>query len=207
VLTEALFVDPVVARCFDDRATLQAMLDFEAALARAEAAIGMIPAKAGAAIAAAADAEAFNAGEIARAGASAGNVAIPLVKALTTRVAAYDAEAAGYVHWGATSQDAIDTGLVLQLRAALTHVCGVLVQLEDALAALAERHVETVMVARTWLQQATPTTFGRKAAGWLAALRRTRAGLERALREASVLQFGGASGTLASLGDRGVEVG
>ena len=207
MLTEALFVDPVVARCFDDRATLQAMLDFEAALARAEAAIGMIPAKAGAAIAAAADAEAFNAGEIARAGASAGNVAIPLVKALTTRVAAYDAEAAGYVHWGATSQDAIDTGLVLQLRAALTHVCGVLVQLEDALAALAERHVETVMVARTWLQQATPTTFGRKAAGWLAALRRTRAGLERALREASVLQFGGASGTLASLGDRGVEVG
>ena len=107
---------------------------------------------------------------------------------------------------GATSQDAIDTGLVLQLRAALTHVCGVLAQLEDALAALAGRHVDTVMVARTWLQQATPTTFGRKAAGWLAALRRTRAGLERALGDASILQFGGASGTLASLGGRGLDV-
>lgn len=206
MLTQSLFVDPVVARCFDDRATLEAMLDFEAALARAEAALGIIPAAASGPIVAAARAEGFDVAEIARAAASAGNVAIPLVKALTARVAANDPEAARYVHWGATSQDAIDTGLVLQLRAALTHVCGVLAVLDASLAALAARHVETVMVARTWLQQATPTTFGRKAAGWLAAIRRTRGGLERALREASVVQFGGASGTLAALGDRGLEV-
>jgi 3-carboxy-cis,cis-muconate cycloisomerase len=199
-------VDPVVARCFDDRATLQAMLDFEATLARAEAALGIIPATAVAPIVAAADADGFDVAEIARAAAGAGNVAIPLVKALTARVAAHDPEAARYVHWGATSQDAIDTGLVLQLREGVRHVIGVLAELDEALVSLSDRHVDTVMVARTWLQQATPTTFGRKAAGWLAAIRRTRSGLERALREASVVQFGGASGTLAALGDRGLDV-
>jgi 3-carboxy-cis,cis-muconate cycloisomerase len=207
MLTQELFVDPVVARCFGARATLQAMLDFETALARAEAAAGVIPAAAVAPIEAAADAEGFDVAEIAREAASAGNVAIPLVKALTARVAARDPQAARYVHWGATSQDVLDTGLVLQLRVALTHVAGVLAGLDDALAALSVRHIDTVMVARTWLQQATPTTFGRKAAGWLAAIRRTRGGLERALHEASVVQFGGASGTLAALGERGLDVG
>jgi 3-carboxy-cis,cis-muconate cycloisomerase len=192
--------------CFDDRATLQGMLHFEAALARAEAACGVIPQSAVAPIVAAARAQNYDVAEIASGAARAGNVAIPLVKALTARVAANDSEAARYVHWGATSQDAIDTGLVLQLRAALTLVCGVLANLDESLASLALRHASTVMVARTWLQHATPTTFGRKVAGWLAALRRTRGGLERALREASVLQFGGAAGTLAALGDRGLDI-
>jgi 3-carboxy-cis,cis-muconate cycloisomerase len=192
--------------CFDDRATLQGMLHFEAALARAEAACGVIPQSAVAPIVAAARAQDYDVAEIASGAARAGNVAIPLVKALTARVAANDSEAARYVHWGATSQDAIDTGLVLQLRAALTLVCGVLANLDESLASLALRHASTVMVARTWLQHATPTTFGRKVAGWLAALRRTRGGLERALREASVLQFGGAAGTLAALGDRGLDI-
>lgn len=206
MLTDRLFVDPAVLRYLDERATLQGMLDFEAALARAESGSGVIPASAAAAIGAASDAARFDAAEIADGAAQAGNVAIPLVRALTARVASTDEEAARYVHWGATSQDAIDTGLVLQLRAALTHVGGVLGDLETTLAALAERHLETVMVGRTWLQHATPTTFGRKVAGWLTAVRRTRTSLERALREASVVQFGGASGTLAALGDRGLVV-
>jgi 3-carboxy-cis,cis-muconate cycloisomerase len=206
VLTEPLFVDPVVARCFDERATLGRMLEFEAALARAEAACGIVPEFAAASIGTAARPDGFDPGEIARAAAAAGNVAIPLVKALTARVAASDPEAARYVHWGATSQDTIDTALVLQLREALTHVCGVLAKLDASLVSLARQHTGTVMVARTWLQHATPTTFGRKAAGWLGAVRRTRSGLGRALREASVLQFGGATGTLAALGDRGLDV-
>ena len=206
MLTDQLFVDPAVSLCLDERAALQGMLDFEAALARAEAACGVIPASAATAIGAASHAHEFDPAEIARGAAQAGNVAIPLVRALTIRVATADAEAARYVHWGATSQDAIDTGLVLQLRAALTHVGIELAALEATLAVLAERHRESVMVGRTWLQPATPTTFGRKVAGWLTAVRRTRTSLERALREASVVQFGGASGTLAALGDRGLVV-
>ena len=206
MLTQALFVDPVVARYLDERATLQGMLDFEAALARAEAAAGVIPASAVEPIVAATRSGAFEVDEIARAAAEAGNVAIPLVRALTARVAAGDAEAARYVHWGATSQDAIDTGLVLQLRAALTHVGRVLDDLDAALAALAEEHIGTVMVARTWLMHAAPTTFGRKVAGWLTANRRTKFSLRRAMQEASVLQFGGAAGTLAALGDQGLVV-
>jgi 3-carboxy-cis,cis-muconate cycloisomerase len=206
VLTRELFVDPVVARYLDERATLQGMLDFEAALARAEAASGVIPLSAVDSIVAATRAGDFDLDDIARGAAEAGNVAIPLVRLLTARVAANDPEAARFVHWGATSQDAIDTGLVLQLRAAITHICRVLDGLDASLAVLAERHIATVMVARTWLQQAAPTTFGRKAAGWLSAIRRTRFALRRAMDEASVVQFGGASGTLAALGNRGLVV-
>ena len=137
---------------------------------------------------------------------SAGNLAIPLVRQLTDRVARIDADSARYVHWGATSQDIIDSAMLLQLRAAIEIVLRSLDSASDAAASLAERHGATVMAGRTWLQHATPITFGLKAAGWMSALDRVRADLARSLSRALVLQLGGASGTLAALGDRGSEV-
>ena len=195
-----------VAAIFADDGTLQAMLDFEAALAAAEAGLGVIPPTAAAAIAAECRVDRLDLAGFADDAARAGNLAIPLVKRLTARVAEQDREAARFVHWGATSQDAIDTGLVLQLRSALDAIEGELTRLADALAALATAHKRTMLVGRTWLQHALPITFGLKAAGWLDAVERHRQRL-RALRpRLFVLQFGGAAGTLAALGERGLAV-
>ncbi|NIJ73777.1 3-carboxy-cis,cis-muconate cycloisomerase [Xanthomonas sp. F4] len=205
-LLRPLFGDPIVDAAFDDRARLQAMLDVEAALARAQARCGVIPASAAAPIAAACDAARYDVATLAAATALAGNPAIPLVKALTAQVAAADEDAARWVHWGATSQDVIDSGAVLQLRAALDRVEAQLDALCAALAALAQRERDTGLPGRTLLQQAVPVTFGLKAAGWLDALQRSRRRL-RALREdALVLQFGGAAGTLAALQSQGLAV-
>ncbi|WOS41184.1 3-carboxy-cis,cis-muconate cycloisomerase [Xanthomonas rydalmerensis] len=205
-LLRPLFGDPIVDAAFDDRARLQAMLDVEAALARAQARCGVIPASAVAPIAAACDAARYDLAALAAATALAGNPAIPLVKALTAQVAAADEDAARWVHWGATSQDIIDSGAVLQLRAALDRVEAQLEALCAALAALAQRERDTGLPGRTLLQQAVPVTFGLKAAGWLDALQRSRRRL-RALREdALVLQFGGAAGTLAALQSQGLAV-
>ena len=202
-----LFGDADVASCLSDAARLQAMLDVEAALAEAEAELGLVPRDCVAAIRTAARASLYDHASLAVAAAHAGNLAIPLVRELTRHVAAADPRAARYVHWGATSQDIIDTALVLQLRAAVP----VLLKRMDSAAAhgarLARAHAATPMPGRTWLQQATPTTFGLKAAGWVDALDRQRAAIAGVLDEASVLQFGGASGTLAALGDRGPAVG
>jgi len=205
-LLEPMFRWDAVEALVGDAARLQGMLDFEAALARAEAKAGVITAAAAAAIAASCRAELLDAAQIARAAAGAGNVAIPLVRELTAIVEKRDAEAARFVHWGATSQDAIDTGFVLQLRAVFGHVDAELERLGDALAALAEKHRGTPTVARTWMQQALPTTFGLKAAGWLDATDRQRDRLEALRAVALVLQFGGAAGTLAALGTKGMEV-
>jgi 3-carboxy-cis,cis-muconate cycloisomerase len=199
--------DPVdLARNFSAEARLQAMLDVEAALAEAEAALGVIPAAAATAIRAAARVSFYDAAAIAAEARQAGNLAIPLVHHLTNRVAADDAMAARYVHWGATSQDIIDTALVLQLRASVPSIVRDLQRAAEAAAGHARRHVDTLMPGRTWLQQATPTTFGLKAAGWLDALGRVEHALQSALTGALVLQFGGASGTLAALGPRGLAV-
>ncbi|MGD7217334.1 3-carboxy-cis,cis-muconate cycloisomerase, partial [Ralstonia pseudosolanacearum] len=137
------------------------------------------------------------------AAAGAGNLAIPLVKQLTAAVAQHDELAARYVHWGATSQDIIDTGLMLQWRQAAALLDADLRQLADALAVLARAHRDTPMVARTWLQQALPTTFGRKVAGWLEAVHRAQDRLAALRAHVPALQFGGAAGTLASLGTQG----
>ena len=182
------------------------MLDFEAALARAEAAVGVIPASAAPVIAAQCKAEHYDIAALALATADAGNPAIPLVKALTSLVVGQDPEAARYVHWGATSQDAMDTGLVLQLREALGLVAADLARLSAALAALAGAHTRTLLAGRTWLQQATPVTLGLKAAGILSAIERHRARIGDLLPRMAVLQFGGATGTLASLGEQGPAV-
>lgn len=205
-LTDGMFSTDAMQRIFYDRACVQRMLDFEAALARAEAAHGVIPAPAAAAISAACDASRIDLEALAQAAAAAGNLAIPLVKQLTAEVAKDDTEAAKYVHWGATSQDAIDTGLVLQLRDALAQIDDELAQLCDGLAQLAAAHRDTPMIGRTWLQHALPVTFGLKAAGWLDGLLRQRQRLAELRPRLLALQFGGAAGTLASLGGRGLDV-
>jgi 3-carboxy-cis,cis-muconate cycloisomerase len=190
----------------DDGARLQRMLDVESALARAEAAVGVIPASAAAPIAEACRANYFDHAALAQASVNGGNLAIPLVKALTAEVAKHDKDAAGYVHWGATSQDIIDTALVLDLRAGID---ALLADLDPAIAGfakLAEQHRNTPAVARTWLQHALPMPFGLKLAGYAAALRRARERLNALRAEALLLQFGGAAGTLASLGDKGLAV-
>ncbi len=198
--------DADAAAHFSGRAQLQAMLDVEAALASAEAAVGVIPPRAVAPIRAAARAELYDTERLAAEALDTGNPVIPVVRHLTARVAADDADAARFVHWGATSQDILDTGLVLQLRAAMPDVLEHLARGVGAAAGHARRHADAVMAGRTWLQQATPVTFGLKAAGWADALDRVRRRLRTALDEALVLQFGGASGTLASLGAAGPAV-
>ena len=201
-----LFASEAMIAVFSDRGRLQGMLDFEVGLARAEAEVGLIPAAAVGPIAAAAKAGRLDVAELARQAAEAGIPTIPLVKQLTALVAANDPAAAGYVHWGATSQDVMDTGLVLQIGKALAVLKPELQRLSAALARLAESQARTAMIGRTWLQHAVPVTFGLKAAGWLDALERCRLRLEEAGEAARVLQFGGAAGTLATLGARGLEV-
>lgn len=204
-LLDPLFTTEEAARIFAPQSRLQAMLDFEAALARAEAKMGVIPERAAPAIAAACNASHYDLKALGVEAALAGNTAIPMVKHLTRRVKEAEEEAARYVHWGATSQDAMDTGLGLQLRAFVAALDGDLGRLCTHLAGLADRHRATPMVARTWLQHALPTTFGLKAAVWLDALTRDRERLAAA-KGRLALQFGGAAGTLAALGDRGMAV-
>ncbi|MDR5854290.1 3-carboxy-cis,cis-muconate cycloisomerase [Caballeronia sp. LZ062] len=201
-LTDLICGSEAANAVWSPRATVQAMLDVEAALARASAQAGVIPASAVDAIVAACDADNIDAAALMSGAAAGGNLAIPLVKQLTAVVKARDAEAAKYVHWGATSQDIIDTGVVLQLRAALDLLDADLRTLADALADQAEKHRATPMIGRTWLQQALPITLGLKFAQWLDAVTRHRERLADLRARALVLQFGGAAGTLASLRDK-----
>lgn len=204
-LLDPLFTTDAAADAFSPTARLQGMLEFEAALARAEAAVGVIPAHVVPAIEAACRADLYDLDALGAEAALAGNTAIPMVRHLTRAVKAADDEASRYVHWGATSQDAMDSGLMLQLRRFLDGLDADLAALADGLADLADRHRATPMVARTWLQHALPTTFGLKAAGWLDALGRDRQRIAAA-RDRLALQFGGAAGTLAALGDAGPAV-
>ena len=160
------------AHHFSIGARLQAMLDVEGALAGAEASLDIIPRSAAPVIRGACRADLYDAAAIEADARRAGNLAIPLVRQLTRRVAETDSDAAKYVHWGATSQDIIDTALVLQLRSAVPGIAGDLSRAADAAADHARRFASTPMAGRTWLQQATPVTFGLKAAGWVDALDR-----------------------------------
>jgi 3-carboxy-cis,cis-muconate cycloisomerase len=198
-LLDSLFRTPEVSAGLSDSARLQGMLDFEAALARAETSCGVIPAQAATAISTKCRAELFDSATLQKSAASAGNLAIPMLEQLVALVAREDAGAAGFVHWGATSQDAIDTGFVLQVRAVLDGMFGEVRELCDTLAALANAHRGTLMVGRTWMQHATPTTFGVKVAGWLDALLRQQTRFNNLRGRVLVLQFGGAVGTLATL--------
>jgi len=205
-LVDCLTTTDALAGVFSDDAVLAAMLEFEAALARASAAAGVIPGRAATAIADAAAAAGFDAASIAAAARAGATPAIPLVKALRDRVRQQDEEAASYVHWGATSQDVTDTALILLLRRAHPIVAADHGRLVSGLRALSDRHAATVMLGRTLLQPATPITFGLKVAGWAAPIARAWRRLDRAWTAAMVIQLGGAAGTLAAMGAEGVTV-
>ena len=153
---------------FSDAAMVQAMLRFEAALARAQADEGVIPRPAAQAIVGVCKAELYDIGEIVGQSGRAGSLAIPLVRKLTETVALFDREASGYVHWGSTSQDVIDTAMVLLTRNALALIERDLRGLILALLDLAERHLDTPMLGRTLMQPAQVITLGFKAIGWAA---------------------------------------
>jgi 3-carboxy-cis,cis-muconate cycloisomerase len=178
-LMSPLFSSAAMREILSDTARLNRMLRAEAALAAAEASVGVIPRSAAKPIAEACHAKFYDASALGLAAVSAGNLAIPLVKALTAEVAKKDAEAARYVHWGATSQDIIDTALVLELRAVIDDLVTELDRAIPAFTTLAEKHRHTPTVGRTWLQQALPMPFGLKVAGYASALTRDRARLKR----------------------------
>jgi 3-carboxy-cis,cis-muconate cycloisomerase len=205
-LIESLAATEALSQIFSDGAVLQAMLDFEAALARAEARVRLIPADAAAAIAGAAVAEGFDTAELVRQSLRAGTPAIPVVRMLTARVRARNATAAGFVHWGATSQDVTDTALVLLLGRCRLVLEADHNRVSRGLRRISDEHANTVMLGRTLLQPAPPITFGLKAAGWLGAVRRGWERVASRFDEAAYVQFGGASGTLAALGDHGIAV-
>ncbi len=186
-----------------DQAWLRAMLDTEAALARAAERAGLAPAGAGAAVTKAADPANFDVAELGELAGLTGNPVPALSRALTKLV---PRSAASAVHRGATSQDIVDTAAMLMARQALEVIGADLAAAADATARLAGEHRSTIMIGRTLLQQAVPVTFGLVAAGWLAAVDDARAGLDRVRTERLALQFGGATGTLASLGDAGPRV-
>lgn len=198
-----LFSDPEIAALFDDRAQIASMLLFESALAAAEARAGVIPEQSAVRIAdVCRDFEpdpATLAGPTARAG-----VPVPaLIKALKAEIGGEDAR---YVHFGATSQDVVDTALVLQLRDAIAIIRRRIRKLAKALSAHADTHRKTVMIGRTRSQQAVPTTFGLKAAGWLAPLVRIDHRIESLSSDLLRISFGGAAGTLASIGVKAADV-
>ena len=186
-----------------DRAWLAALLEAERALANAEAIAGAIPAHAAAAIADRCRPELFDPARLVEAGRSAANPVEPLVRELAEAVGG---EAAAFVHWGATSQDIMDSAAMLVARRGLGIALARLDAATARCAELAGEHRSTPMAGRTLLQHAVPTTFGLKCAGWLAALLDARAGLERIRAERFAVQLGGAAGTLAALGDGGLEV-
>jgi 3-carboxy-cis,cis-muconate cycloisomerase len=188
-----------------DRARLQRMLDFEAALARAQAALGVIPASAVEPITAACRAERYDLAALAEA-ATTGDAAGPVIEALAAEVAKADPEAAACVNWGAAGQDVVDTALVLELRTGIDALIADLNRAIEAYVTLAGRQRRTASVARLWARHALPMPFGLRVAGYAAALGRSRERLKRLRREALVLQFGGSVGTLAALGEQGLDV-
>ena len=204
-LNDAYSTTPEMSAVMSDDALLRQMARFEGMLARSQAEAGLVPAEAASAIEAAAGAMTFDEQAMFQEAIKGGTLAIPLVKALTQAVRERSPEAAQFVHLGATSQDAIDSGLVLQLGEALVLIDADLTRLANAAAKLAQAHRKTVMLGRTLLQPATPITFGLKAAQWLVAVRESRTRLRAIAPQALCVQFGGAAGTLGSLGGHGAK--
>ena len=205
-LYASLFYQADMTEIFSDHALLKYMIQAEVALAKAQAQVGVIPESAAAIIADVANTQGIQAIDfenLAIATGLAGNIAIPFVKQFTAAVKAVDEDASRYVHWGATSQDILDTACILQARDALDVVE---FQLRHAYAAsleLAEKYRAEVMIGRTWLQQALPITFGHKAARWASSFKRDLDRLEQMKARVLTAQLGGAVGSLASLLDQG----
>jgi 3-carboxy-cis,cis-muconate cycloisomerase len=200
------FWDEACAAALSDASLLAAMARFEGALALASARAGLVPEAAARTIAESAATASFDPGALAVAARRAGTLAIPFIKELTAQVQARSPEAARYVHFGATSQDVIDTAMALCLAPACDRLLVLSRRLGDAAAGLARRHAATPTVARTLLQPAVPVPFGWKAAVWLSMLARSHAAFRRAARQACVLQLGGAGGTLSAFGANGAAV-
>jgi 3-carboxy-cis,cis-muconate cycloisomerase len=198
-----LYSTPAMREVWGDHGRLQSWLDVEAALARAEAACGVIPAVAAAEITLKARIDAIDTQRVIQGIAETMHPIVPLVRELTRSC---NGDLGQYVHWGATTQDIIDTGLVLQIRRALALMVDDLRGVKRELARLAKLHRDTVMAGRTNGQQALPTTFGYKAAVWLAQIDGLHRRLEAMRPRVLVGQFSGAVGTLASLGEIGLAV-
>jgi 3-carboxy-cis,cis-muconate cycloisomerase len=199
----ALYGTDAMRAVMGERAFLQKMLDVEAALARAQSRLGILPPEAAAAITAAAAVDRLDLAALAAATRNTGYPVVGLVKQLT---ALAGAEAGRWTHWGATTQDIMDTAVVLQLREALALIRAELLATNRGFAQMARAHRGTVMAGRTHLQHALPVTFGYKVAVWLSPLLTMVERLDQLLPRALRLQFGGAAGTLASLGEQGLAV-
>ena len=191
-----LYGTPELRAVFDSRALVQAWLDVERALAEAQAEVGVVPAAAAVRIAAEADAARFDLEALGEGVAASKHPLVPLVRALAERCG----EEGGWVHWGATTQDIVDTALVLLARRAIEPIERDLALGLRAAVALAARYSDTPMAGRTHAQHAVPITFGLKAASWADELARAAQRLRRAAESASTAQLAGAAGTLAALG-------
>ena len=199
----ALYGTDAMRAAMGERAFLARMLDVEVALAIAQSRLGIVPPEAAQAISEAADVDKLDLAELARATANTGYPVVGLVRQLS---ALAGPDAGKWTHWGATTQDIMDTAVVLQMRQGLALIRMDLVQLNTALASLAMRHRDTVMAGRTHLQHALPVTFGYKVAVWLSPLITMIERLDQMRPRVERLQFGGAAGTLASLGTQGLDV-
>jgi 3-carboxy-cis,cis-muconate cycloisomerase len=202
ILFRDAFGTPAMRAIFSDRATVGRYVEVEIALARAESRLGVIPADAAAQIAAKSDAAAFDYDQLRSETDNVGYPILPVVHQMAKQCG----DCGRYVHWGATTQDIMDTAVVLQIRAALDLVGDDIAQLRGVLGDLARRYRDTPMAGRTHLQQALPITFGYKAAIWRTMLDRHAERLAQLRPRVLVVQFGGAAGTLASLGERGLDV-
>ena len=200
---DALFSTDEMAEAFSLEAHVRGMLAFEAALALAEARAGIIPQEAANSIAGSCRVELFDVAALYREAEIAGTPAIPLVRMLTAHIGD---DAKKFVHWGATSQDAIDTAMMLQMRDGIDLLVNGLLNVCEECEKLAEQHRYTLMAGRTLMQQAVPITFGLKAARWLALMVRQIYALREHRERTLAVQLGGAAGTLASLGDKGIQV-
>ncbi len=200
---DVLFSTTEMAGVFSIEAHVRGMLAFEAALASAEARAGIIPEDAANIIARNCKVELFDVDVLYREAEAAGTPAIPLVRMLTAQIGD---DAKKFVHWGATSQDAIDTALMLQMRGGIDLLVNGLLDVCEVCEKLAKQHKKTLMAGRTLLQQAVPITFGLKAARWLDMVVRQIYALRELRKRTLAVQLGGAAGTLASLGDKGVQI-
>jgi 3-carboxy-cis,cis-muconate cycloisomerase len=203
---DRLFTSPRIDSLVSDEALVAGMLGFESALASVQADLGLIPSAAAVVIGGCCSVESFDVEDLCHSAERDGNPAIPLVKVLGQHVKAVDVEAARYVHLGATSQDVVDTGLMLCTKKALAALLVDLVELEEQLIGLTERHRRTFMPGRTLLQHARPISFGLKAAGWLDGIARCRQLLEQGAAKSLAVQFGGAVGSLAASGPQGLQI-
>ncbi|MFB6978295.1 class-II fumarase/aspartase family protein [Streptomyces scopuliridis] len=192
-----MFGTPAMREIFSDTAYVRRVIDTETALARAQASVGIIPAEAADRITAQADFDGLDLDRLRAETEIVGYPVLPLIKQLTAQCG----DAGGYLHWGATTQDIMDTAVMLQCKQGVALLGDQLDRVRRALQRLAEEHVDTVTAGRTHLQHALPVTFGYRCAVWLSALDRHAERLEQARERALMVQFGGAAGTLASLGE------